>query len=99
MRIRQTAGTSWRDPRQPGVRHWRSTSVSAGLDEWVLGWIAWHLVIWPFFLLPLWLSAECCIVLASGLSVVAEWAINPASRYRMESGRWGPFWYLRAGDV
>lgn len=79
MRIRQAHGTSWRDPRQPGTRHWQSTSVSYGFPGWAL-LIWWPLV--PFALMfwaacwlllaELWLCAEFYVLAVSGVYVLVR---------------------------
>lgn len=73
VRVRETYGTSWRDSRRPGTRHWRSTSVSFGLGTYLLGRGLWGLFILPFALLwwlllaELWLSAEFLLLAVSGV--------------------------------
>jgi hypothetical protein len=73
VRIRESYGTSWRDPRTPGTRRWRSTSVSYGFGTWFLGRGLWGLFVLPFALLwylllaELWLCAEAVLLTVSGV--------------------------------
>ena len=72
-RIRETRGTSWRDPHQPGTRHWRSTSVSFSLWTWLAGFGAWAVIVFPFALLwwlllaEVWIGAEALLILVTGV--------------------------------
>lgn len=89
MRFRETWGSSWRDPRVPGTRHWRSHSVYFG---W---WDAFWLLAWWLFLViivaPLWLELELCFLLASLIWLLIAWLAHPDTRYRMTWRRWGIF--------
>jgi hypothetical protein len=80
VRIRETAGTSWRDPRQPGTRHWRSTSVSYGAGWGLLGlvFIGPFLVLWWMLLLELWLAAESVLITVTGVAVLAVLVLRQA---------------------
>ncbi len=97
VRIRETAGTSWRDPRHPGTRHWRSTSVSYGAGWWLLGLGAWafiaapFLILWWMILAELWLAAESVIFLVTGIAVLAVLALRQArpGDVRLTRLRWG----------
>jgi hypothetical protein len=80
VRIRETAGTSWRDPRHPGTRHWRSTSVSYGAGWGLLGFlvVAPFWLLWWMLLLELWLSAECVLITVTGIAVLAVLVLRQA---------------------
>jgi hypothetical protein len=96
IRIRQTAGTSW-PGCQPGVRHWQSASVSYGLWGCGLGLFGaaiWYLVIWPFLLGPLWLTAEFYLLGATGALVLYDWWTDERTRYDLHWRRAWVFWYL-----
>lgn len=82
IRIRETYGTSWRG-RQPGTRHWRSTSVSFPLWISVLWWpfVPFVLFFWALFWLlagELWLVAEVLLLVISGVLVLADLATKRA---------------------
>lgn len=100
--IREGRGTSWRDPSQPGTRHYRSTSVSYRLGFGLLGYGAGSLLILPFLLMwwlllaELWLTVEVYAVGISAIIVLASWWAQPASQYRARFARWGWIWYLTA---
>ncbi len=91
-------GTSW-PGRQPGVRHWRSSSMGlwfGWLGLGLLGGAFLHLVLWSFMLAPMWLSIEFYVLGISGLIVLARWGLQPVTRFSVQFRRaWG-FWYLSA---
>lgn len=91
VRIRETAGTSWRDPRYPGTRHWRSTSVSYGAGWYALGWLIRYGIVWPFLLIWLWLAVECAVILVTGILALAVVAARGArlSDLTLTRLRWG----------
>ena len=80
VRIRETAGTSWRDQRQPSTRHWRSTSVSYGAGWGLLGLavIAPFWLLWWMLLLEVWLAAEAVLITVSGVAVLVVLALRQA---------------------
>jgi hypothetical protein len=77
VRIRETRGVSYPDPHRPGVRRWRSTSVSFGLGTWLFGLGAWAVIVFPFVALfwllaaELWLCAEALLIIVTGVLVLA----------------------------
>lgn len=90
VRVRQTAGVSWAS--QPGVRQWRSASVSYGPVELVCWLLGLALVF------PLWLEIEVVVMFLSVLVVMAAWICQPDpahSTFHVELARWGWFRYLR----
>jgi hypothetical protein len=80
VRIRETAGTSWRDPRYPGTRHWRSTSVSYGAGWGLTGFlvIGPFLLLWWLLLAELWLTAETVLITVTGVAVLVVLALRQA---------------------
>jgi hypothetical protein len=80
VRIRETAGTSWRDPRYPGTRHWRSTSVSYGAGWGLAGFlvIGPFLALWWLLLAELWLAAESVLITVTGVAVLVALARKEA---------------------
>jgi hypothetical protein len=90
IRFRETRGTSWRDSRQPGTRHWRSRSVSYGLFGWLLSVIGW-VIIWSFIFVP-WLALQIGLLAASAILAVVFMAIYHRGLSSVHVVRWG--WFL-----
>lgn len=90
MRITDRRGVSWRDPVHPGVRHWRSRSVSYWLP-WplaVLGWLFWLGFGWWLWLgLQLWIYVTCL------LAAVLWWLLAGRGPFHVEHHRHLGFWW------
>jgi hypothetical protein len=88
MRVRETAGVSWWS--EPGVRRWRSRSITVSGRSW----LAWYLIVLPFFLFPLWASAEMLILSCTGLACLIAMACYRAPPGALHIARNGWFWYF-----
>ncbi len=89
-RIRHTEGVSWR--AGPGVRRWRSSSVSVGLGWFGLGWLLWYGIAWPFFIAPLWLVAEFWLLVITALASLGYMISRDQPASDLLIARAGPFW-------
>jgi hypothetical protein len=89
-RIRHTEGVSWR--AGPGVRRWRSTSVSVGAGWFGLGWLLWYGIAWPFFIAPLWAVAEFWLLFGTAVLVLVYMADRHQPASDIYLARVGPFW-------
>lgn len=92
--FRTNWGRSWRSG--PGERRW--VSHSTGYGFW--GGLAYLTVLpvyWLLVALPLamlWLYVELAVLVVSGLDLLLQWTVHPASRYRLSVLTWGWFWYF-----
>ena len=93
MRYSESWGKSWRDPRQPGTRHWRGHRVSVGFGWVMLGEAVKWLVIIPIAFL-VWAAFEVCALVCSALVALVAMAMYRLGPDHLRITRWAGLHFI-----